>query len=295
MVRQACQNAGSGRNWDYRCCWIRDSYFTLNALIGLGHFNEAEKYAHWIQDIVVKNKNNLQPVYKICGDPEIKESTLDLEGYMDNNPVRLGNEAYIQKQYDVFGQMILSLEPLYTDERVNKITAPPPLELIDQLLDEINKVMDEPDAGIWEFRGIKQRHAESYLFHWAGANAAIKIANKAKNDPMIKKAKNIVARSSIEIEKCYDEKEVYGMSQENKDLNASEFLLVTMKYLSDVERSKKHIRALEAELKTNGDLIYRYLALDDFGTTESTFLICGFWYAESLIEIEELNRCEGSI
>ena len=76
--------------------------------------------------------------------------------------------------------MILSLEPLYTDERVNKITPPPPLELIDQLLDEINKVMDEPDAGIWEFRGIKQRHAESYLFHWAGANAAIKIANKAQ-------------------------------------------------------------------------------------------------------------------
>ena len=80
------EHPGSGRNWDYRYCWIRDSYFTLNALIGLGHFNEAEKYAHWIQDIVVKNKNNLQPVYKICGDPEIKESSLDLEGYMDNGP-----------------------------------------------------------------------------------------------------------------------------------------------------------------------------------------------------------------
>ena len=31
------------------------------------------------------------------------------------------------------------------------------------------------------------------------------------------------------------------MSQENKDLNASEFLLVTMQYLTDVEKSKKHI------------------------------------------------------
>tara|TARA_B100000925_G_scaffold291933_1_gene282623 strand:+ start:1782 stop:3575 length:1794 start_codon:yes stop_codon:yes gene_type:complete len=285
------EHPGSGRNWDYRYCWIRDSYFTLNALIGLGHFNEAEKYAHWIQDVVVKNKNNLQPVYKICGDPEIKESSLDLEGYMNNGPVRIGNEAYVQKQYDVFGQMILSLEPLYTDKRVNKITPPPPIELIEQLLDEINKVMDEPDAGIWEFRGIKQRHAESYLFHWAGANAAIKIAKSFNNNSLQKKANDIVERSSIEIEKCYDDKkEVYGMSQENKDVNASEFLLITMQYLTDIEKSKKHISALEAELKTNGDLIYRYLALDDFGTTESTFLICGFWYAESLIEIGQLKR-----
>ena len=88
------EHPGSGRNWDYRYCWIRDSYFTLSALINLGHFNEAEKYAHWIQDIVVKNKNDLQPVYKICGDPIITEKTLELEGYMNNGPVRIGNGLY---------------------------------------------------------------------------------------------------------------------------------------------------------------------------------------------------------
>ena len=287
------EHPGSGRNWDYRYCWIRDSYFTLSALINLGHFNEAEKYAHWIQDIVVKNKNDLQPVYKICGDPIITEEILELEGYMNNGPVRIGNEAYIQKQYDVYGQMILSLEPLYTDNRINKITPPPPIEIIDNLLDEINKKINEPDAGIWEFRGIKQKHAESYLFHWAGAKAAIKIAKAYGNEQLQKKAEDIVTNAASQIEKCYDEaKQVYGMSQENKDLNASEFLLITMHYLTDLDRSKKHIQALEKELKTTGDLIYRYLALDDFGTTESTFLICGFWYAESLIEINETKRAK---
>ena len=28
--------AGSGRNWDYRFCWLRDSYFTVQALNRLG-------------------------------------------------------------------------------------------------------------------------------------------------------------------------------------------------------------------------------------------------------------------
>ena len=72
--------------------------------------------------------------------------------------------------------------------------------------------------------------------------------------------------SEMQIEKCYDqEKEVYGMSQENKDLNASEFLLVTMKYLTDLDKARKHVKALEGSLKTNDHLIYRYLTKDDFG------------------------------
>ena len=120
-----------------------------------------------------------------------------------------------------------------------------------------------------------------------------KISKAYGNEKLQKKAEDIVASSASQIEKCYDEaKQVYGMSQENKDLNASEFLLITMHYLTDLEKSKKHIQALEKELKTTGDLIYRYLALDDFGTTESTFLICGFWYAESLIEINETERAK---
>ena len=81
------------------------------------------------------------------------------------------------------------------------------------------------------------------------------------------------------------------MSQENKDLNASEFLLITMHYLTDLDRSK-NIFTLEKELKTTGDSIYRYLALDDFSNHRVYFSICGFWYAESLIEINETERAK---
>ncbi len=284
---------GSGRNWDYRYCWIRDSYFTLTALIGLGHFTEAEKYAHWLQNVIKNNPDSIQPVYKISGDPLIPESEIELEGHCGNKPVRIGNDAYKQKQHDVYGQMILSLEPLYTDLRVCNSNSAPDVNLIHNLLSQIQEVMDSPDSGIWEFRGISQKHTESFLFHWAGGKAAKKIGKKIGDIKLVQIANEVIEASVSQIEKCFDEtKRAYGMSQENKELNASEFLLVSMKYLTDIDKSKSHVRALEKELRTNGDLIYRYLTKDDFGDTESTFLICAFWYAEALIDINEEDRAK---
>lgn len=290
------ESPGEERNWDYRYCWIRDSYFTLNALTNLGHFTEAERYSHWIQNIVENANDRFQPVYRIDGQAKIEEKIIPLEGYQNNSPVRIGNEAYLQRQNDVYGQMILSLLPLYTDLRTFDNHAKPSEKLIIKILDMILKYMDEPDAGIWEFRGKMQQHAESFLFHWAGAMAAKKIGHLNKNTEMIEKAQKCIQLAKDNIEKCYDENiQAYGMSQENKKLNASEFLLITMHYLhgeADREKAKKHIAALEKELKIGDDLIYRYRDLDDFGETNSTFLICAFWYAEALVDIGETEKAK---
>ncbi len=281
----------SGRNWDYRYCWIRDSYFTLTALIRLGHFQEAEKYSNWIQNIVQSPDCSFQPVYTINGSSKLEEKELELAGYKNNSPVRIGNDAHKQKQHDVFGQMILSLEPLYTDSRVKKSGSRPPIKLIHHLVDQIDKVFDQPDSGIWEYRGKFQRHACSYLFHWAGALAAKKVAIHYKDKELELKATKLSQSSAEEIEKCFNhEVSAYGMSQENKNLNASEFLLITMKYLRNPERGKNHLGALEKELRTQEDLIFRYREHDDFGETHATFLICSFWYAEALADLGEIDK-----
>jgi GH15 family glucan-1,4-alpha-glucosidase len=278
------EHPGAGRNWDYRFCWVRDSYFTLSALNSLGHFAEAEKYSHYLQNIVQGEEENYQPVYDIDGSKELIETILDLEGYQGNGPVRIGNEAYKQVQYDVYGQVLLSIMPLFTDLRLGASKARPTKDLINKILDNIEKVMDLPDSGIWEYRNKFQKHAESYLFHWAGAMAVKKIALSCEDKELGKRAEKIEKIAKQNIEACYDEKvKAYGMSQENKKLNASEFLLVTMNYLEhSSERAQSHIKALEDELSVDGGLIYRYRDIDDFGETHSTFLICGFWYAEAL-------------
>jgi len=108
---------GRGRNWDYRYCWIRDAYYTLNAFELIGHGAELEKYAHFIQNVALRANGRYSPVYSIRGETDFPEKKIPLKGYMGNQPVRIGNQALEHVQNDVYGQIIVSLLPLFIDER----------------------------------------------------------------------------------------------------------------------------------------------------------------------------------
>ena len=284
---------GSGRNWDYRYCWLRDSYFSLGALNTLGHFEEAEKYLHFINNILYDIKN-LQPVYKINGEAEMPEKEIPLAGYANSGPVRIGNAAYYQKQYDSYGQVILSLVPLYLDERIIHREQMLSLDSIKALLREIEERMDQPDAGIWEFRGKTQKHLETYVFHWAGAKAGLKVALQYKDIELEDLSRRIISLSEKNIELCYStEYECYMSDQTKQIFDASAFLLIILNYLHpDDMRTHKHFQKLQQELLTPEGMVYRYRAHDDFGETHATFLICTYWYIESLICLGFLEEAE---
>lgn len=287
---------GSGRNWDYRYCWLRDSYFSLGAMNSLGHFEEAERYLHFIHNICA-DIDKLQPVYRINGECDITEREIDLAGYQGDKPVRIGNAAYHQKQYDSYGQVILSLLPLYMDERILHKEQMLSLDLIKSLLKEIERLMDEPDAGIWEFRGKKQKHLETYVFHWAGAKAGMKIAAHYKDNELMELASRILKLSELNIELCYHaEYQCYMSDQTLSHFDASAFLLIILNYLNpDDDRTHRHFQRLQLELLSPEGMMYRYRATDDFGDTHATFLICTYWYIEALVCLGFLKEAEESL
>ncbi len=284
---------GSGRNWDYRYCWLRDSYFSLSAMNDLGHFEEAERYQHFVHNILY-DVEHLQPVYRINGEAEIPEREILLAGYEGNRPVRIGNAAYTQKQYDSFGQVILSLLPLYLDERIVHRDLLLSLDAVKKILQEIERRMDEPDAGIWEFRGRKEKHLETYVFHWAGAKAGLKIALHYDDPELQLLAMRVIQHAELNLELCYSaEFECYMSDQTLKSFDAAAFLLITLNYLNPNDvRTHKHFQRLQKELLTEEGMIYRYRLIDDFGETHATFLICTYWYIESLICLGFLDEAE---
>lgn len=284
---------GSERNWDYRYCWLRDSYFSLSAMNSLGHFEEAEKYLHFINNLLF-DVSNLQPVYKINGESDITERILPLKGYLNNPPVRVGNAAFMQKQFDSFGQVILSILPLYMDERIIHREQILSLDTIKKLLIEIELRMDEPDSGIWEFRGKKQKHLETYIFHWAGAKAGEKLSKHYGDDELLNLSLKVKQLAQINIEQCYSEEFQCYMSDQTKTIfDASAFLLIVFNYLDPNDaRAHEHFHRLQQELMTSEGMIYRYRAADDFGETHATFLICTYWYIESLICLGYLEKAE---
>lgn len=279
------ESPGSTRNWDYRYCWMRDTYYVITALNHIGHFEEMERYFNYITDISFRDDKRYQPLFGIGGERILKERILThLDGYMGNQPVRVGNQAYEHIQNDIYGQVLISMLPLYTDNRFIFSERKDSTQWLDYLLTKIEHTIDEKDAGIWEFRNLANMHCYTNLFQWAGAKAALKMAITIGNKDFEERATNLMNRAAIHIEACYDEKrKVYNHAVGSPHLDASTLQLILMNYLDpDSERAKNHLIALEKELKAENGLFYRYRHTDDFGKPKTTFLICAFWYVEAL-------------
>lgn len=276
---------GSGRNWDYRYCWLRDTYYVISSLNHIGHFQEMERYFNYVADISVSEKSRYQPLYRIDGNKKLDESILDyLDGYKGNKPVRIGNQANEHIQNDIYGQVMISIMPLYTDHRFIFRERKDSRMWISSILDKIERTIDEKDAGIWEFRNFANVHCYSNLFQWAGCSAAAKTAVNIGDKELEEKALMLKAKAAAHIESCYDPvRKVYTNAAGSNHLDASTLQLIMMNYLDPAsDRAKDHLKALEAELKTEKGLIYRYVHEDDFGKPKTTFLICAFWYVEAL-------------
>jgi GH15 family glucan-1,4-alpha-glucosidase len=283
---------GSGRNWDYRYCWLRDTFYVINALNHIGHFEEMERYFNYVSDISVSENFRYQPLYGITGEKNLYENTLDhLDGYLGNKPVRVGNQAYEHIQNDIYGQVLISLLPLYTDHRFIFSERKDSARWIDYLLSKVERTIDEKDAGIWEFRNIANTHCYSNLFQWAGCSAAEKMALAINDKQLMNKAISLKNRAARHIEDCYDPvRKVYAHAVGSPHLDASTLQLIMMNYLDPAsDRAKYHLKALENELKTPKGLFYRYLHSDDFGKPKTTFLICAFWYVEALASVGRLD------
>ena len=282
----------STRNWDYRFCWFRDAYYTLRAFNQVGHFDELEKYFDFINNILRNAEDSLQPIYSVTGEMKLPEKSLELNGYLGNKPVRIGNKAYTQIQNDVYGQVLVSLLPLYTDRRLIFSVQRSYHQIVPWLLKQIERTLCEPDSGLWEFRNEKRLHTYTLLFHWAGAKAACRIASKYDDQDLMFKAQQLALAADKLIGQAYDsERKLYCQAIGTCNLDASALAMITMDYLDhDSEKARNHVHGLARELEADHGLFYRYKHDDGFGRPESTFLICAFWYVEALACLGELEE-----
>src|ERR1019366_8517378 len=173
------ESANSGRNWDYRYCWIRDTYFTVQALNRLGATRTMEGYLRFIQNLTATPPLRLQPCYGIDGNKELVETIVPhLAGYRGMGPVRVGNAAYEQVQHDVYGAAILAVTQSFFDERLVRPGTQALFETLEPLGEQSLAEFGKPDAGIWEYRGHTAVHTFSSAVCWAAAERLARIAGR---------------------------------------------------------------------------------------------------------------------
>ncbi len=283
---------GSGRTWDYRYCWLRDAHFCLTALSRIGQFAEMQRFASFIENIAAAvPTERYPPVVRIDGALELPERTVALRGYDGVGPVRVGNAAFAQVQNDIYGQIIYALLQLYVDERFPREPRWTSGKLITKLLQIIEGCLGEPDASLWEFRGIQRRHCYTALSHWVGAKAAQKIARALGDEELRRAAVRLGVRAERLVEACYDsDRGAYMQEPGSPYFDASTLQLITLHYLDPGSaRASRHLQAVEKSLMAGGGLLHRYSHADDLGMPTTAFLMCSFWYVEALAAMGRLE------
>jgi GH15 family glucan-1,4-alpha-glucosidase len=291
------EHPGSGRTWDYRFCWLRDAYFTLNALERLGHSEEMEHFLEYLRNLCEEREGVLQPAYRINGDSNADERILEhLSGFDGDGPVRIGNQAFEHVQNDVYGEMVLAVSRLFLDARfVGEVPRHTAVDMIEGLLDQMDRRLEEPDAGLWEFRGKTRLHSFSVLMHWAGARRAAEVFDALDAPEHAQRARSIEARARVVLEsQCWDE-EVGALTQVagEPQLDAAMLLAVHLGFFGDdEERASRHVDAIRSALSVNGSLLRRYAVRDDFGHMEAAFTVCTFWLVEALALIGRADEAK---
>ena len=283
----------SGRNWDYRYCWLRDSYFVVNALNRLSTTNTMERYLNYLINVVAgASGNRIQPVYGIDGRAQIREMEIySLPGYRGMGPVRVGNQACEQIQHDVYGSAILAVAHVFFDRRLEHRGGSALFSRLEPLGQSALTVYDQPDSGPWVTRKTTRVHTFSSVMCWAACDRLARIAAhlgigeravywRSHADEI---HKNICRRAWNE------KKQTFAASFGGDSLDASLLLLHDLGFIcADDPRFAKTVAAIERELK-RGHFIYRYVETDDFGIPENAFVVCTFWYIYALAA---LNRTQ---
>ena len=286
---------GSGRNWDYRYCWLRDAYFTLNALERLGHSEEMERFLEYLRNLAEEEQGVLRPAYRINGTADAPERELDwLDGFNGEKPVRVGNQAFEHVQNDVYGEMVLAVSRLFLDIRfVGSVPPKTALATIGGLLRQIEAKLEEPDAGPWEFRERWRLHGFTVLMHWAGARRAVEVGEALGDEELVAKARELEARAFEILSTQLWNDEVGAITQVagEPQLDAANLLAVHLGFFEeDDPRAASHVDAIRAALSVNGGLLRRYSTRDDFGEMEAAFTVCSFWLVEALCLIGRMDE-----
>jgi len=278
--------ADSGRNWDYRYCWIRDAYYTVQALNRLGALDVLENYLSYLRNIVdAASGGFIQPLYAVSGEPKLEEQVADgLAGYRGMGPVRVGNAAYTQLQHDAYGQIILSNAQAFFDERLFRRATAEDFASLERVGERAFANHDQPDAGLWEYRTRTSVHTYSSVMCWAACD---RLANIAEELGLADRAQHwrdcaATIRATIEQRAWFEGEQRFAGTFGGDELDASLLQLVDMRFLEpDDPRFVATFEAVEKGLR-RGEHMLRYAAEDDFGLPETAFNFCTFWLIEAL-------------
>jgi GH15 family glucan-1,4-alpha-glucosidase len=282
------ERLGGDSNWDYRFCWVRDSAYTLDALLALGRREDAHASFAWLLDRIATTAPDIRPLYPLAAGPPVAERTVPVEGYRGSQPVRTGNDAAKQTQLGVYGDL-LDTAWRYVNEgnSLDETTR----GLIVTALDTLASRWREPDCGFWEIRGGARHYTHSKLSALIAFDRAVRLAldSQLPNDdaPRWVRAQDEIERF-VE-SRCWSEQLGSYRFYADVDKLDTTTLLAYRRRIPQraTERLEATIATIRRELGAGGSLLYRHT---DAVGEEGAFVASSFWLADALARARRLDE-----
>jgi GH15 family glucan-1,4-alpha-glucosidase len=273
---------GGPRNWDYRYCWIRDSTFTIEALLHLGCLAEARAFFWWFMHATRLTRPRLRVFHRLDGGGSAPERTLPLEGYRGSRPVRVGNAAQSQRQLDVYGTL---LDAAWLYASAARELDPDTGRALAAVADHVCDIWRLPDHGMWEVRMAPTHFIHSKVMCWVALDRALRLMDAGYL------SRRAAARWRSEADAIRSFVDTHGWSNEvhgyvgragGRRVDAALLMLPIVGYLEpDDPRANATIDAVRRELGL-GPFVYRYVSEDGIRGEEGAFLTCSFWLVHAL-------------
>ena len=289
------EGVGSSRTWDYRFTWIRDASLTMQALWVAACPDEAEQFFSFLATAAstqLERGDELQIMFGIGAERDLSERELShLSGWRGSAPVRVGNDAWSQRQLDVYGAL---LDSAYTlREQLGEMDDETRRFLV-AAVDAAVARWDQTDQGIWEMRGAARHYVHSKLMCWVAVDRGLAMADALRVDADKRAAWSQArddVRAAIEERGWSERAGAFTQRFGSDDLDASVLLLALVGFLPpDDSRLRSTIDAIAEGLADERGLIYRYRSDDGLEGQEGTFLLCTFWLAHALAVTGQLER-----
>lgn len=285
---------GGVRNWDYRMTWLRDSAFVFQAFFQLGHTKEAEHYLEWLVELCASlpDISDLQIVYGLRGQHELPELLVPhLDGYGGSKPVRVGNAAYLQKQWDVYGSVLDVVWRLH-ELAEQKLSIKPALwDVLTKLADRAAHVWREPDEGLWEVRLGSAHYVYSKVMCWVALDRALRLKEAyglSQGDRELWSRERSAIYEAVHREGWNERKQSFVQRFGSDALDAALLLLPAVGFIDGKDpKMRSTIEAIRRELAAGPDLVYRYTTDDGLPGSEAPFLVASFWLVDALVHAGE--------
>ncbi len=289
------EGVGSARTWDYRFTWVRDASMTLQGLFIAACPDEAGKFFAFLARAAATQLGrgtDLQIMFGIGGERDLSERELGhLSGWRDSAPVRAGNDAWEQRQLDVYGSL---LDAAYTLREQLHDLEEQTRQFLVSAVDAAAQRWDQDDQGLWEIRGPARPYLHSKLMCWVALDRGLALADQLSPGPEKTQAwtetrarvrESILDNGWSEIAGAYTQ--CYGCD----DLDASILLMAILGFLPPGDlRMRASIDAIEHGLSDERGLLYRYRGGDGLEGAEGTFLLCTFWLAHAMAVTGQVQR-----